>query len=43
MNVARVTTLSLSGYTIELTKKLFQQADEKYVQLMLIAAQKNAE
>ena len=36
---ARVTTLSLSGYTIELTKELFQQADEeKYVQLMLLAA-----
>jgi hypothetical protein len=36
---ARVTTLSLSGYTIELTKKLFMDIDEeKYVQMMLIAA-----
>ena len=37
---ARVTTLSLSGYTIELTKDLFIQADEeKYVQMMLFAAE----
>jgi hypothetical protein len=36
---ARVTTLSLSGYTIELTKELFIQTDEeKYVQMMLLAA-----
>tara|TARA_Y100001972_G_C7466926_1_gene237996 strand:- start:54 stop:419 length:366 start_codon:yes stop_codon:yes gene_type:complete len=37
---ARVTTLGLSGYTIELTKKLFMEAgEEKYVQLMLFAAE----
>lgn len=36
---ARVTTLSLSGYTIELTKELFMQIDEeKYIDMMLIAA-----
>jgi len=36
---ARVTTLSLSGYTIQLTKELFMQIDEeKYVDMMLIAA-----
>jgi hypothetical protein len=37
---ARVTTLSLSGYTIELTKELFMKVDEeKYVKLMLLAAE----
>jgi hypothetical protein len=36
---ARVTTLSLSGYTIQLTKELFMQIDEeKYADMMLIAA-----
>ena len=36
---ARVTTTSLSAYTIELTKELFMQVDEDaYVQLMLLAA-----
>ncbi len=37
---ARVTTLSLSAYTIELTKDLFLQTDEeKYIKMMLIAAE----
>ena len=36
---AQVTTLALSGYTIELTKELFMQVDEeKYVQMMLFSA-----
>lgn len=37
---ARVTTLSLSGYTIELTKDLFMQVDEeKYIQMVLFATE----
>lgn len=36
---AQVTTLALSGYTIQLTKQLFMEVDEeKYVQMMLFAA-----
>lgn len=36
---ARVTTTSLSAYTIELTKQLFIQVDEdKYVEMILLAA-----
>jgi len=36
---ANVTTLSLSGYTIELVKSLFSELDEeKYIQMMLFAA-----
>jgi hypothetical protein len=37
---AQVTSLALSGYTIQLTKQLFMEADEeKYVQMMLFAAE----
>lgn len=37
---ARVTTLNLSGYTIQLTKELFMKIDEeKYVQMMLFATE----
>jgi hypothetical protein len=36
---ARVTTTSLSAYTIELTKQLFMRVDEeKYVEMILLAA-----